>query len=244
MANTAVGNPYVESSDLVANYPGVSETLAERIDVVGVNPFADAAARTTAIPSPVEGQMSSLADTDSVERYDGSAWVAVGTDPGLVLVNATTFTSVTSINLDSIFTSDYLNYRIIWQGLSASGSALNTRLRVSGADNTASEYDVTSVYGGTGIGSPATTQPSAQTSWQLNVGTSTYNTIVADILSPNIATPTLINATSLQTNGAGNRYLVNSTQVHRASTAFDGYNVFLDQSTTGTVRVYGYSDGA
>jgi len=81
MATTAVGNPYVESSDLVANYPGVSETLAERIDVVGVNPFADSAARTTAIPSPVEGQMSSLADTDTVERYDGSAWNPVSGAP-------------------------------------------------------------------------------------------------------------------------------------------------------------------
>jgi len=244
MANTAVGNPYVESSDLVANYPGVSETLAERIDVVGVNPFADAAARTTAIPSPTEGQMSSLSDTDSVERYDGSAWVAVGTDPGLVLVNATTFTSVTSINLDNVFTSGYLNYRIIWQGVSVAGSALNARLRVSGVDNTAAQYDITVVYGGTGVGSPYLTQATAATSWQFNVGFSTYNTIVADIFSPNIATPTLVNATSLQTDAAGTRYLTTATQLHRASTAFDGYNIFLGQSTTGTVRVYGYSDGA
>ena len=97
MATTAVGNPYVESSDLVANYPGVSETLAERLDVVGVNPFADAAARTTAIPSPTEGQMSSLSDTDSVERYDGSAWVAVGAAGGKILqvVQATTTTDTT-----------------------------------------------------------------------------------------------------------------------------------------------------
>jgi len=96
MATTAVGNPYVESSDLVANYPGVSETLAERIDVVGVNPFADAAARTTAIPSPTEGQMSSLADTDSVERYDGTAWVAVGPGKILQVVYASYSTEVSS----------------------------------------------------------------------------------------------------------------------------------------------------
>jgi len=78
MAVTPVGNPYVESSDLVANYPGVSEALAERIDIVGVNPFADSAARATAIPSPTEGMMSSLNDTDAVERYDGATWKPVG----------------------------------------------------------------------------------------------------------------------------------------------------------------------
>ena len=78
MAVTPVGNPYVESSDLVANYPGASEALAERIDIVGVNPFANAAARTAAIPSPTEGMMSSLNDTDAVERYDGATWKPVG----------------------------------------------------------------------------------------------------------------------------------------------------------------------
>jgi hypothetical protein len=44
----------------------------------GVLVFADAAARTAAITSPEEGQMSYLKDTNSVESYSGSAWVAVG----------------------------------------------------------------------------------------------------------------------------------------------------------------------
>ena len=35
MAVTAGGTPYVESSDLVANYPGVSLALAEHIDTIG-----------------------------------------------------------------------------------------------------------------------------------------------------------------------------------------------------------------
>jgi len=97
MAVTPVGNPYVESSDLVANYPGVSEALAERIDVVGVNPFADSAARATAIPSPTEGMMSSLNDTDAVERYDGATWKPVG-GKVLQVVSAeyTTSTATTS----------------------------------------------------------------------------------------------------------------------------------------------------
>ena len=35
MATTAAGTPYVESSDLVANYPGVSLALANHIDGLG-----------------------------------------------------------------------------------------------------------------------------------------------------------------------------------------------------------------
>ena len=48
------------------------------IDKQSVVPYADASARTTAVPSPVEGQMSYLEDTNSVEVYDGSAWAAIG----------------------------------------------------------------------------------------------------------------------------------------------------------------------
>jgi len=41
--------------------------------------FADAAARTTALTSVLaEGMVSYLQDTNSVEVYDGSAWVSIG----------------------------------------------------------------------------------------------------------------------------------------------------------------------
>ncbi len=89
MAVTPVGNPYVESSDNVADFPGASEALAERIDIVGVNPFADAAARDAAIPSPVQGQMCSLNDDNKGYRYDGSEWVLFS-GAGTRLYNAAT----------------------------------------------------------------------------------------------------------------------------------------------------------
>lgn len=206
--------------------------------------------KTTNLQHASAGSPAIVLDADGDAAYAGTHDFSAATvtgipvTQGLTLVNATTFTSETSINLDNVFTSDYLNYRIIWQGVSVAGSALNARLRVSGADNTAAQYDSTIVYGGTGLSSPSLAQTSASTSWQYNVSGVVYNTIVADIFSPNIATPTLANATSLQTDAAGTRYLITQTQVHRASTAFDGYNIFLSQSTTGTVRVYGYSDGA
>jgi hypothetical protein len=44
----------------------------------GVLVFADAAARTAAITSPQEGQVTYLKDTDLMQTYSGSAWVSVG----------------------------------------------------------------------------------------------------------------------------------------------------------------------
>lgn len=78
MANTLPGTPYVESSDLVANYPAVSESLAERVDLVGILPFATSTARGTALPTPTDGQYTYLQDTNSTEFWNGSAWETLG----------------------------------------------------------------------------------------------------------------------------------------------------------------------
>jgi hypothetical protein len=45
--------------------------------------FADAAARTTAIPSPVEGMLTYLEDTNAYESWNGSAFVALAEEPDL-----------------------------------------------------------------------------------------------------------------------------------------------------------------
>ncbi len=52
----------------------------------GVWVFASAAARTSAVTSPQEGNMSYLKDTNSLEYYSGSAWTAVagGSTPTFV----------------------------------------------------------------------------------------------------------------------------------------------------------------
>lgn len=44
----------------------------------GVWVFANAAARTTAVTSPQEGNVSYLRDTDALEIYSGTAWVGYG----------------------------------------------------------------------------------------------------------------------------------------------------------------------
>jgi len=54
MATTAAGTPYVESSDLVANYPGVSLALANHIDTIGnllQIVFASTSTPTTSVSS-------------------------------------------------------------------------------------------------------------------------------------------------------------------------------------------------
>jgi hypothetical protein len=54
-----------------------------------VQVFDDSAARGSAIPSPIEGMVTYLKDTDAVEKFDGSAYRSVG---GLVAVKSALFT--------------------------------------------------------------------------------------------------------------------------------------------------------
>jgi len=55
--------------------------------------FDDAAARTAAIPSPVEGMVTYLKDTDALTKFNGSAFVPVGT---ILQVVSTTLTTTYS----------------------------------------------------------------------------------------------------------------------------------------------------
>ena len=47
--------------------------------------FDDSAARGSAIPSPSEGMVTYLKDTDALEKFDGSNFVNVNTDSGKIL---------------------------------------------------------------------------------------------------------------------------------------------------------------
>lgn len=240
MANTLPGTPYVESSDLVANYPAVSESLAERVDLVGVLPFASAAARTTALPTPTDGQYSYLQDTNSTEYYNGAAWVAAGISPGLVLVNSTSFTSVATVSLNDIFTSSYENYKIIiGETGTSTDQVFRARMRLSGTDNTAANYDTKRVYalGGTSV---LGIELDNETGFHLGYSQNHYNYHTIEIFRPALATFTHL----LNFNNFSNAsYLEIEAGIHDVATAYDGLTIFSTTGNiTGTIRVYGYAN--
>lgn len=241
MALTPPGSPYVESSDLVANYPAVSESLAERVDLVGVLPFASAAARTTALPTPTDGQYSYLQDTNATEYYDGAAWVAAGVAPGLVLVASSTFSAASAVNIDSCFSADYSNYEIIMSEVTASNaSETRLRLRSGGVDNTSTIYDYIQ------WGNESSPRRSGFTYFV--VGNCEGRLEPRNTLRLNQPFGTG-NATSiiniyvaLQTTGIVVRSCMGNTNV---TTSFDGVSIYPSVGTiTGTIRVYGYTKGA
>jgi hypothetical protein len=211
----------------------------------GVWVFANAAARTAAVTSPVEGNMSYLSDTNSTEYYSGSAWVAIGgSASGLVQISNNTFSAVSAVSIDNNFTSTYRNYKIILQITASSATAnLKMRFRASSTDNTNASYN--SVIAGFRFdGSQYTPGGTGQTSFffgDLN-SSSTDTYFSADIVAPQLAERTGVLGTSVGRDatggfaGTGGGYFANTTQ-------FDGLSWFPASGTiTGRLLVYGYTN--
>jgi hypothetical protein len=78
----------------VLNASEINENLMNQAIAV----FSNASARTAAITSPVEGQLTYLEDTAAYESFDGSSWVEFGGGGGAILqvVSATSSTQVTN----------------------------------------------------------------------------------------------------------------------------------------------------
>ena len=105
----------------------VNENLMQQ----SVATFSNAAARTAAITSPVEGQMTYLADTDRLQFWNGSAWVSPF---GSTLLTNVTIPSTTSFSVNDVFTSEFKNYKIVLNSVTGSGAGVNLRLRSGGTD--------------------------------------------------------------------------------------------------------------
>jgi hypothetical protein len=104
----------------------------------GVWVFADAAARTAAVTSPQEGNMSFLKDTNSTEYYDGAAWVAVGAaGGGMTLLSTTSMSGNATITVSTISGSyNQLAIQVLDYYASSAG-AMTLRFN---SDSTAAAY--------------------------------------------------------------------------------------------------------
>lgn len=116
----------------------------------GVLVFANSAARSSAITSPQEGQMTFLKDTNSTEYYDGAAYVPVAgaSSSGLTFITSTTFSNSTGSNIDSIFSSSYENYLVILDDLASvgGGAYIGMQFRYGSTTQTTSYYTVNFGY--------------------------------------------------------------------------------------------------
>lgn len=172
--------------------------------------------------------------------------VAVGSGSGSVGTNGfVSFSGATSIRLNGIFTSGYMNYRIVVSGLT-SGSAgivqLFSRLASGGTDSAGSTDYVTDYmrYYGGGNANGASTGQSAMGLGYISTGGETST--VMDIQRPFTVSRTnmLFTGTNYQSDIATYIYITGSNN-HKLSSSFDGFTLLSDSGgLSGYIQVYGY----
>jgi hypothetical protein len=166
--------------------------------------------------------------------------ITSGKNVGLVHINTTSFTNVANVAVDSVFTSSFRNYRIVFDvSAKSTNGFMFLRFRAGGSDNTATQYNhcgllgrttqTIAYYGGSGdnyamIGFSNASQA--------------FNTI--EVINPQIALNTKFSTvghggdltTWFNVVGSGN---------HTSNTQFDGINFSPATGTfSGTVQIFGY----
>lgn len=164
--------------------------------------------------------------------------VAVGSGTGSAdSLGNVTFTTVSSVSLNDVFSSNYENYMIMLNVIStASDNIIRLRLRVSGSDASGSDYTSQAlvVFGTTVSGSRITSSSSLDIFRQ----DTSWNGATSFIYKPNLATATQFN-TSNGWSYEGARIGL-YTGSHSLTTAYTGFSLIPATGTiTGTLRVYG-----
>jgi hypothetical protein len=157
---------------------------------------------------------------------------------GLVYVGGSSFTAESTVNVDSVFSATYQNYKIEILITASSQVVLQYRMRVGGATNSTANYgnQYLLVDNTTILASRTTGQTIGEIGQMVSSGISFMDITV---FNPFSAAPTgmLTNTGSF----VGEAYMRNQANVMKASTSFDGISFIPASGTiTGTVRVYGY----
>ena len=218
----------------VLNASEINDNLMKQAVAV----FSNAAARTAAISSPVEGQLSYLEDTNLYQHWNGSAWVSPF---GLTHLNTTTFTAQSSVTVNNVFSASYDNYLVeldLTQNTAASDSVYTL---VNGGTPAASNWGHNTL----GLSNAASVFNSGQSNqaapyfFPANSGV-TFSAQFK-IKSPFLTTRTYSFVESLTTaSGFGVNHAIWSHAVLNNTTSYEGFRWSTTAGTiTGTIRFYG-----
>lgn len=188
----------------------------------------------------------SAADSKFVVKTVGGLSLVVPTSVtgGTLATNgAITFSASSGVSVNGCFSTAYENYRMILN-ITLKGTTANTnfRFRVGGADNTASSYNWTASYylASNNFQSYRTTNANFAQVWS-SIGQDKEQASM-EVYSPNLVHTTA--ASMSGSHGAGDINW-NGSLGHATTTQFDGFTIYPSTGTlTGTIRIYGYNNGA
>lgn len=188
--------------------------------------WANAAARAaeTGMSAGDEGWQT---DTTMHYLYDGSAW--------LPDYYTTAFTASSTVSLDSVFPTRYTSFDVVAQFERSTSLSVGIRLRLSGADNSASNYDLEQHFGSSATSSAGATANGSQ--WANVSGTAATRAVLRfTLFSPNTTDYTM----GILQGAASGTLIQHFGLLHDVATAFDGLSLITSTGNiTGTISVRG-----
>jgi hypothetical protein len=227
--------------------PGETLTAAKLDDVnCGIHVFSGTATRDAAYGGSgertlAEGEFAYLADSNTTQYYDGSAWQSL--TPGMKCVKAeTSFSAASSVTADSVFTSDFTNYVVVIRYSTSTTNLPYLKLRTGGVSaSTAYDYQTLAANDTTVSGARLTNQTSFIYGYSTNSASEKFVSTIT-LAGPNLAEATAIRSESGGTVGSNAALSYYITGNHRTATAYDGIEFLVATGTmTGTYTIYGLS---
>lgn len=245
MANTQTTVPlFVANTVLTAASQNISAGT-------GVPVFATTVTRDAAFGGSnkalAEGQLCYIEASNIVQYYDGAAWATVGPiASGFVRITGGSFSAVSSVSFAAnTFSATYRNYRVAFNiTANSTNTNVNARMRAAGTDASGSDYMSGTSYV-TRAGVQSGSGQSSTTLWDIQYAfTSSLreNSVILDVLSPQLATTTNISGINYGNLSLGDLYQRAFAGSHYSDTQFDSMTFLAASGTlTGTYDVYGYS---
>ena len=175
---------------------------------------------------------------DSAEAT-GLKWQAASSG-AMTLIGTTTFSASAAVNVNDVFSTTYANYLVRTDFVGSETIGMSMRLRVSGADNTTSDYNrqsitaySTTVEGGRGANASSFEVPAASTAGSY---------IQFSFFNPFQAAKTGVIMDTVSYAGSGIE-ATRSSFAFAAATSFTGFSLIpASGNITGTLRVYGLAN--
>jgi hypothetical protein len=158
---------------------------------------------------------------------------------GITFIAAETFSAVSSVSFNNVFTSTYRNYLVLFDWTGSANNSCKIRLRASGTDETGSNYNTQrflAVNTSTGV------YRVPGTSWEIMEQSVNANGGYMYFFNPQTSNKTTGQYSGYSNGDTAIEYLVGSN-IYNASTSFDGFTFFPTSGTaTGAIRVYGLAN--
>lgn len=191
--------------------------------------------------SPTVGQVFSSGGRSWV--WTGSTWdspsASTAALSGLTLIADIPFSGVTTIAADNVFTSNYLNYKVVFNGLhSGSAAAYRVQLRNAGSNITSAYF----YQGNRSIASSLNNLTGNNVSdWIAGYASSGENIFIdSDVFNPATTGLTGIGLKSFSFESPSFMCSQIGGQ-ERQNLTRDGFRIFASAGTfTGTMKIYGY----